>query len=124
MTFPEPVISVAIEAKTKADLDKLGVALQKLAYEDPSFRTHTDDETGQTIISGMASSHLEIIVDRMRREFRVECNVVGPRFRTESRYAPGRERRPQVRKQFGRSRSTATSASTSSQWSAVVASSS
>ena len=78
MTFPEPVISVAIEPKTKVDLEKLGTALQKLAYEDPSFRAYTDEETGQTIIAGMGELHLEIIVDRLRREFKVECNVGRP----------------------------------------------
>ena len=76
--FPEPVISIAIEPKTKADLDKLGVALQKLAYEDPSFRTFTNEETAQTIIAGMGELHLEIIVDRLKREFKVEANVGKP----------------------------------------------
>ena len=78
MVFPEPVISVAIEPKTKGDQDKMGVALSKLAEEDPTFRTYTDIETGQTIISGMGELHLDIIVDRMRREFHVECNVGQP----------------------------------------------
>ena len=78
MTFPEPVISVAIEPKTQADLDKLGVSLAKLAYEDPSFRTFTNEETGQTIIAGMGELHLEIIVDRLKREFKVDCNVGKP----------------------------------------------
>ncbi|HEU5466128.1 MAG TPA: elongation factor G, partial [Gemmatimonadales bacterium] len=78
MKFPEPVISVAIEPKTKADQDKLGVALQKLSEEDPTFRVHSDAETGQTIISGMGELHLEIIVDRMKREFKVEANVGRP----------------------------------------------
>jgi len=78
MSFPEPVISVAVEPKTKADQDKMGVALQKLAEEDPTFRVHTDDETGQTIIAGMGELHLEIIVDRMLREFRVDANVGKP----------------------------------------------
>ena len=78
MEFPEPVISVAIEPRTTADQEKMGVALSKLAQEDPSFRVHTDDETGQTIISGMGELHLEIIVDRMRREFSVEANVGAP----------------------------------------------
>ena len=78
MIFPEPVISVAIEPKTKADQDKMGVALQKLAEEDPTFRTYTDDETGQTIIAGMGELHLDIIVDRMKREFKVEANVGAP----------------------------------------------
>jgi elongation factor G len=78
MRFPNPVISVAIEPKTKADQDKLSVALQKLSEEDPTFRVHTDTETGQTIISGMGELHLEIIVDRMKREFKVEANVGRP----------------------------------------------
>ena len=78
MDFPEPVISVAVEPKTQADQEKMGVALSKLAQEDPSFRVETDEETGQTIISGMGELHLEIIVDRMRREFKVEANVGKP----------------------------------------------
>ncbi len=78
MTFPTPVISVAIEPKTKADQDKMGIALQKLAEEDPSFQVKTDTETGQTIISGMGELHLEIIVDRMLREFKVDANVGKP----------------------------------------------
>ncbi len=78
MEFPAPVISVAVEPKTKADQEKMGVALGKLAAEDPSFRVHTDEESGQTIISGMGELHLEIIVDRMKREFNVEANVGAP----------------------------------------------
>ena len=78
MEFPEPVIAVAVEPKTKADQEKMGIALQKLAKEDPSFRVHTDEESGQTIISGMGELHLEIIVDRMKREFKVEANVGKP----------------------------------------------
>lgn len=78
MTFPTPVISVAIEPKTKADQDKMGIALQKLAEEDPSFQVKTDQETGQTIIAGMGELHLEIIVDRMLREFKVDANVGKP----------------------------------------------
>ncbi len=78
MKFPEPVIDLAIEPKTKADQDKLGQGLQKLAEEDPSFRVHTDEETGQTIISGMGELHLEIIVDRLRREFKVDANIGRP----------------------------------------------
>jgi elongation factor G len=78
MEFPEPVISVAVEPRTKADQEKMGVALSKLAKEDPSFRVHTDEESGETIISGMGELHLEIIVDRMRREFGVEANVGKP----------------------------------------------
>ena len=78
MTFPAPVIDVAIEPKTKADQEKLGVAIQKLAEEDPTFRVHNDEETGQTVISGMGELHLEILVDRMKREFKVEANVGKP----------------------------------------------
>jgi len=78
MVFPNPVISVAVEPKTKADQEKMGLALQRLAKEDPSFRVHTDQESGQTIISGMGELHLEIIVDRMKREFKVDANVGKP----------------------------------------------
>jgi elongation factor G len=78
MEFPDPVIAVAVEPKTKADQEKMGMALSKLAAEDPSFRVHTDEESGQTIISGMGELHLEIIVDRMKREFKVEANVGKP----------------------------------------------
>ncbi len=78
MEFPEPVIAVAVEPKTKADQEKMGIALQKLAQEDPSFRVRSDEESGQTIISGMGELHLEILVDRMRREFKVEANVGKP----------------------------------------------
>ena len=78
MTFPEPVINIAIEPKTKADQDKMGLALSKLAEEDPTFKTFTDQETGQTIIAGMGELHLDIIVDRMKREFKVEANVGAP----------------------------------------------
>ncbi len=78
MIFPEPVIHVAVEPKTKADQEKMGIALNRLAQEDPSFRVRTDEESGQTIISGMGELHLEIIVDRMKREFGVEANVGAP----------------------------------------------
>ena len=78
MDFPEPVISIAVEPKTKADQEKMGIALNKLAQEDPSFRVHTDEESGQTIIEGMGELHLEIIVDRMKREFSVDANVGKP----------------------------------------------
>ena len=78
MEFPDPVISIAVEPKSTADQEKMGIALGKLAAEDPSFRVKTDDETGQTIISGMGELHLDIIVDRMKREFKVECNVGKP----------------------------------------------
>jgi elongation factor G len=78
MEFPEPVISIAVEPRSQPDQEKMGVALGKLAAEDPSFKVHTDDESGQTIISGMGELHLDIIVDRMKREFNVECNVGKP----------------------------------------------
>src|SRR5678816_3868668 len=78
MVFPEPVISQAVEPKTKDDQEKMGIALGKLAQEDPSFRVKTDEETGQTIISGMGELHLDILVDRMKREFNVEANVGKP----------------------------------------------
>ena len=78
MEFPEPVIRVAIEPKTKAGQEKMGIALAKLAEEDPTFRAYTDEETGQTIIAGMGELHLEIIVDRLLREFHVEANVGAP----------------------------------------------
>src|SRR5690625_2609428 len=87
MTFPEPVIDVAIEPKTKSDQEKLSVAIQKLAEEDPTFRVHQDEETGQTVIGGMGELHLDVLVDRMRREFKVEANVGKPQvaYRTEER---------------------------------------
>ena len=78
MIFPEPVIHVAVEPKTKADQEKMGIALNRLAQEDPSFRVRTDEESGQTIISGMGELHLEILVDRMKREFGVDANVGAP----------------------------------------------
>jgi elongation factor G len=78
MTFPAPVIHVAVEPKTKADQEKMGVAIQRLAEEDPTFTVRTDEETGQTIIAGMGELHLEVLVDRMRREFKVEANVGRP----------------------------------------------
>ena len=78
MNFPEPVISVAVEPKTKEDQEKMGIALERLAQEDPSFRLRTDEESGQTIISGMGELHLDVLVDRMRREFNVEANMGKP----------------------------------------------
>ncbi len=92
MTFPEPVIDVAIEPKTKADQEKLSIAIQKLAEEDPTFRVQQDDETGQTIIGGMGELHLDILVDRMRREFKVEANVGKPQvaYRETIRKATGK----------------------------------
>src|SRR5690606_34142294 len=78
MEFPEPVIHVAVEPKSKADQEKMGIALGKLAQEDPSFRVRTDEESGQTIIGGMGELHLDVLVDRMRREFNVEANIGKP----------------------------------------------
>ena len=78
MTFPDPVIEIAVEPKTKADQEKMGIALNRLAQEDPSFRVSVDEESGQTVIKGMGELHLDIIVDRMRREFKVEANVGAP----------------------------------------------
>ena len=107
MEFPEPVISVAVEPKTKVDQEKMGIALAKLAQEDPSFRVHTDEESGQTIISGMGELHLEIIVDRMKREFSVEANVGAPQvaYRETIRQAVDQEgkfvRQSGGRGQFG-----------------------
>ncbi|MDN3648020.1 elongation factor G [Reinekea marina] len=89
MDFPEPVISVAVEPRTKADQEKMGVALGKLAQEDPSFKVHTDEETGQTIIGGQGELHLDIIVDRMRREFNVEANVGAPQVAYRERIRKG-----------------------------------
>jgi elongation factor G len=93
MDFPEPVISVAVEPKTKADQEKMGIALSKLAAEDPSFRVNTDEESGQTIISGMGELHLEILVDRMKREFKVEAEVGAPQvaYRETIRKAVNKE---------------------------------
>ena len=85
MNFPEPVIRVAIEPKTKAGQEKMGIALSKLAEEDPTFKCYTDEETGQTIIAGMGELHLEIIVDRMLREFKVEANVGKPQVAYKER---------------------------------------
>ena len=78
MEFPDPVIELSVEPKTKADQEKMGIALNRLAAEDPSFRVSTDHEAGQTIIKGMGELHLEILVDRMKREFKVEANVGAP----------------------------------------------
>ena len=95
ITFPEPVIEVKIEPKTKADQDKMGIALQRLAEEDPTFRVHTDPESGETLIAGMGELHLEVIVDRMVREFKVAANVGRPQvsYRETIRRA-GRGQRP------------------------------
>lgn len=107
MDFPEPVISLSVEPKSKADQDKMGQALQKLQEEDPTFRAHTDQETGQTIISGMGELHLDILVDRMKREFKVECNVGAPQvsyretFRTSAQVEGKFVRQSGGRGQFG-----------------------
>ena len=105
MEFADPVIDIAVEPKTKAEQDKMGVALQKLAEEDPTFRVSTNHETGQTIIAGMGELHLEIIIDRLLREFKVEANVGKPQVAYRER--PGHEvheRRRQVRPPDRRSR--------------------
>ena len=101
MEFPEPVISIAVEPKTKADQEKMGVALQKLATEDPSFRVHTDEESSQTIISGMGELHLEIIVDRMKREFNVESNVGAPQVSYRETIRAEVEQESVLKKQTG-----------------------
>ncbi|TGA96840.1 elongation factor G [Sporolactobacillus shoreae] len=102
MEFPDPVIHVAIEPKSKADQDKMDVALAKLAEEDPTFKTHTDEETGQTIIGGMGELHLDIIVDRMRREFKVEANVGAPQVAyRETLTKPGRAEGKFIRQSGG-----------------------
>ena len=99
--FPDPVISIAIEAKTQADVDKLGMALSKLAEEDPTFKVRTDDETSQTIISGMGELHLEIIVDRLKREFKVECNQGAPQVAYKETISQTVEHRELFKKQSG-----------------------
>jgi elongation factor G len=104
MTFPEPVISIAIEPKTKADQDKMGVGLQKLAFEDPSFRVTTDEESGQTLIQGMGELHLEIIVDRLKREHKVEANTGKPEVAYRESVKKPDRRRGQVRQAVGRPR--------------------
>ncbi len=101
MQFPEPVIGLAIEPKTQADVDKLGMALGKLAEEDPTFKVQTDDETGQTVISGMGELHLEIIVDRLRREFKVECNQGAPQVSYKEAITGTIEHREVYKKQTG-----------------------
>ena len=102
MEFPEPVIRVAIEPKTKAGQEKMGMALVKLAEEDPTFKTYTDEETGQTIIAGMGELHLEIIVDRLLREFKVEANVGAPQVAyketIKKQRGAGHQVRPSVRR--------------------------
>ncbi len=101
MTFPEPVISVAIEPKTQADVDKMGMAIAKLVEEDPTLRVKTDEETGQTILSGMGELHLEIIVDRMRREFKVEINQGAPQVAYKEAFTKTIDHRETLKKQTG-----------------------
>ncbi|MGQ3012234.1 MAG: elongation factor G, partial [Flavobacteriales bacterium] len=101
MDFPEPVIGLAIEPKTQADVDKLGMALAKLAEEDPTFRVQTDEETGQTIISGMGELHLEIILDRLKREFKVECNQGAPQVAYKESIQGSVQHREVYKKQTG-----------------------
>jgi elongation factor G len=101
MVFPEPVIGLAIEPKTQADTDKLGMALNKLAEEDPTFRVHTDEDTGQTVISGMGELHLDIIVDRLRREFKVECNQGAPQVNYKEALTRNHSHRETYKKQTG-----------------------
>ncbi|HQX43588.1 MAG TPA: elongation factor G, partial [Saprospiraceae bacterium] len=101
MNFPEPVISIAVEPKTQKDQDKLGMSLAKLAEEDPTFRVFTDENTGQTIISGMGELHLEIIVDRLRREFNVECNQGAPQVNYKESLTKTIEHRERLKKQTG-----------------------
>ncbi len=101
MDFPDPVIGLAIEPKTQADSDKLGTALAKLAEEDPTFKVHTDEETGQTVISGMGELHLEIIVDRLRREFKVECNQGAPQVAYKEAITKSVTHRETYKKQTG-----------------------
>jgi elongation factor G len=101
MVFPEPVISQAVEPKTKVDQEKMGVALGRLAQEDPSFRVRTDEESGQTIISGMGELHLEIIVDRMKREFGVEASVGKPQVAYRETFRKSVEQQGRFVKQSG-----------------------
>jgi elongation factor G len=101
MTFPEPVIGLAIEPKTQADIDKLGMALSKLAEEDPTFKVRYDEETAQTVISGMGELHLEIIVDRLRREFKVECNQGAPQVAFKESINTSASHRETYKKQTG-----------------------
>lgn len=101
MNFPDPVIGLAIEPKTQADVDRLGMSLAKLAEEDPTFKVHTDEETGQTVISGMGELHLEIIVDRLKREFKVECNQGAPQVSYKETIQKATTHREVYKKQSG-----------------------
>ena len=101
MTFPEPVIAIAIEPKTQADVDKMGMAISKLVEEDPTLRVKTDEETGQTILSGMGELHLEIIIDRLKREFKVEINQGAPQVAYKEAFRTTIEHREVLKKQTG-----------------------
>ena len=101
MFIPEPVISIAVEPKTQADVDKMGMAIAKLVEEDPTLRVRTDEETGQTILSGMGEFHLEIIVDRMHREFKVEVNQGAPKVAYKEAFQATIEHRETLKKQTG-----------------------
>ena len=101
MSFPDPVIGIAIEPKTQDDVDKLGVALGKLSEEDPTFTVKTDEDSGQTIISGMGELHLEILVDRMKREFKVECNQGAPQVAYKEAITGHVQHREVYKKQTG-----------------------
>ena len=101
MSFPEPVIGIAVEPKTKADMDKMGIALGKLAEEDPTFRVATNEETGQTVISGMGELHLDILIDRMKREFKVECNQGAPQVQYKEAIRGTVDHRETYKKQSG-----------------------
>ena len=101
MSFPAPVIGIAIEPKSQADMDKLGTALSKLAEEDPTFQVHTDEESGQTVISGMGELHLEVLIDRMKREFNVECNQGQPRVAYKEAIFASADHREVYKKQSG-----------------------
>ena len=101
MSFPAPVIGIAIEPKSQADMDKLGTALSKLSEEDPTFQVHTDEESGQTVISGMGELHLEVLIDRMRREFNVECNQGQPRVAYKEAIFASADHREVYKKQSG-----------------------
>jgi Translation elongation factors (GTPases) len=101
MVFPEPVIGLAIEPKTQADTDRLSIGLSKLSEEDPTFRVNTDEETGQTIISGMGELHLEIIIDRLKREFRVEVNQGDPQVAYRENISGNTDHREVFKKQTG-----------------------
>ncbi len=101
MTFPEPVIGIAVEPKSKSDVDKMGTALQKLAEEDPTFRVKTDEDSGQTVISGMGELHLDVLIDRMKREFKVECNVGAPQVAYKEAFQSTVQHRETFKKQTG-----------------------